>query len=732
MKCNSLFLCFALLLLQATSTPAIEFVRIGEMYPIDPRISDDGQFAAGQRTTDVLPVRWSRPTGMENLGTLLGMDRGAAFDISGDGTVVVGASAGGDIELDTYQAEAFRWTTETGMVGLGVPPGFRQSIARAISQDKSTIVGHAENYPIDSQAFRWTAQQGLTVLGFPTGASGAQAVDVSANGQVIAISAFQYDPQGEIILDSQRAAIWTQEDGFLDLGPLPQGWQDSYSRQITIDGSILLGSGFPGGGGNRAFLWTRQQGYSPLPILDGSLGWSFLPFMTPDASMVFTGCRFDDTLESITPLIWDREHGTREVKQVLRDEHGFTEPFRYPRAISADAKTLLIQRPDEAGNEELWVLQLDKPLVDPGRIPTWNVDAGGNWSAAASWTTSVPNAKGANAILAGIITAPRTVTLDVPVTLRRLDFDDANAYTVSGANTLTLEAGSGDTLINVKSGSHTISAPVTLVDDTTVTITPAASNLSLTGTLTATGRTLTKAGAGTLTVNNVRAQALSIGDGTVAIAPNGAAGGVSALGALAIAGANDAWTARYDLADNDAVVQSSLFAKATDIGRLQNQLKQGFNNGTWQGLGITSSAAAANPAADTGLAIVDNGLLGYTDFSGQPVTADSILLKYTYYGDIDQNGQVDADDLTVFASNFGRATGATQIDGDIDFNGAVNADDLTVFANNFNKGIGNPLAAASVQAVPEPATWILAALAVASVVITLRVTKHHSSRGRWT
>jgi hypothetical protein len=82
-------------------------------------------------------------------------------------------------------------------------------------------------------------------------------------------------------------------------------------------------------------------------------------------------------------------------------------------------------------------------------------------------------------------------------------------------------------------------------------------------------------------------------------------------------------------------------------------------------------------------------------------------LKYTYYGDIDQNGQVDADDLTVFASNFGRASGATQIDGDIDFNGTVDADDLTVFANNFNKGVGNPLANGGIHAVPEPAALAL-------------------------
>jgi hypothetical protein len=140
---------------------------------------------------------------------------------------------------------------------------------------------------------------------------------------------------------------------------------------------------------------------------------------------------------------------------------------------------------------------------------------------------------------------------------------------------------------------------------------------------------------------------------------------------------------------------------------LNRYLKQAFNGGNWQGLGITSTTAANNPNADTGLSVVDNALLGYTEFSGQPVTADSILLKYTYYGDIDMNGQVDADDLTVFANNFGRRSGATQVDGDIDFNGTVDADDLTVFANNFRKGIGSPLGSANVQAVPEPQTWVL-------------------------
>jgi hypothetical protein len=148
---------------------------------------------------------------------------------------------------------------------------------------------------------------------------------------------------------------------------------------------------------------------------------------------------------------------------------------------------------------------------------------------------------------------------------------------------------------------------------------------------------------------------------------------------------------------------------------MYDQLKSGFDGSVWTGTGIASSSAATDPLGETGLSLVDNALLGATDFSGQTVNNDSLLLKYTYYGDIDLNGQVDGDDLTVFAQNFGQTTGMTQVDGDIDFNGRVDGEDLTVFANNFNKGIGSPLAAGAVAAVPEPSTILLAGLAAAGL-----------------
>jgi hypothetical protein len=201
-----------------------------------------------------------------------------------------------------------------------------------------------------------------------------------------------------------------------------------------------------------------------------------------------------------------------------------------------------------------------------------------------------------------------------------------------------------------------------------------------------------------------------------------------AVSALPIPGGTGAATATVDLTDADLVIQSSAATKSADFATFYGDTKQGFNQGDWKGLGITSSTAADNKNADTGVTVVDNALLGLTDFGGRPVDANSILLKYTYYGDIDQNGQVDADDLTVFASNFGRTSGATQVDGDIDFNGTVDADDLTIFANNFNKGVGAPLATAvaGVQAVPEPTSLVLAGLGAAGILAGLAIRRKRS------
>jgi hypothetical protein len=146
-----------------------------------------------------------------------------------------------------------------------------------------------------------------------------------------------------------------------------------------------------------------------------------------------------------------------------------------------------------------------------------------------------------------------------------------------------------------------------------------------------------------------------------------------------------------DLSDNELIFKPTPAEKVALFNILGNRLRAGYADGQWNGNGISSTTAAGNMNTTVGL--VDNAVLGLSQFGGVAVDENSILLKYTYYGDIDLNGEVNADDLTVFANNFGRTGTASHIDGDVDFDFDVDADDLTVFANNFGRGVSAPLAA---------------------------------------
>src|SRR3954471_1920074 len=108
------------------------------------------------------------------------------------------------------------------------------------------------------------------------------------------------------------------------------------------------------------------------------------------------------------------------------------------------------------------------PLVSMYTVSTttspssWKNDADGAWSNAANWNGAVPNAVGAAASFGTIITANRTVTVDSPQTVGTISFVNTHSYTLAGSSTLTLDVSSGQAAIDVLSGSHTISAPVTL------------------------------------------------------------------------------------------------------------------------------------------------------------------------------------------------------------------------------------------------------------------------------
>ena len=101
--------------------------------------------------------------------------------VTPDGLTVVGISESAN------GPEAFRWTSSTGMVGLGdIPGGDFYSIGMGVSSNGNIVVGSSEFALQDElEAFRWTSGTGLTGLGFFGPYTRSQANSVSADGSTI-------------------------------------------------------------------------------------------------------------------------------------------------------------------------------------------------------------------------------------------------------------------------------------------------------------------------------------------------------------------------------------------------------------------------------------------------------------------------------------------------------------------------------------------------------------------
>jgi T5SS/PEP-CTERM-associated repeat protein len=215
-----------------------------------------------------------------------------------------------------------------------------------------------------------------------------------------------------------------------------------------------------------------------------------------------------------------------------------------------------------------------------------------------------------------------------------------------------------------------------------------------------------------LSATTIRENALTV-EGHVALQPNGTATATNRLGSLAIDGVTDAWSGSLDLADNDLILD---YSGGSPVAAVLNQIKTGFNHGAWNGNGISSSLADASAH---GLGIADNTTLGLTSFSGQAVDPTSVLIKYTFFGDSNLDGQVDVTDLGALATHWQTASSWTG--GDFNYDGFVDVSDLGALATNWQAGVGSPLAPGSLEAalaavglggtaVPEPESLFLASL----------------------
>ena len=409
-------------------------------------------------------------------------------------------------------------------------------------------------------------------------------------------------------------------------------------------------------------VFADNHGSDKTLVFQGDYTYSLLGGGPPQGPHDFAdGMRFQ------TPFYYDPSQGNLLIEQIHRTSSipnpspvgdvqsttGFTvlgASFNL-NAVSGDLFTGLA------------VTQFEFAVPEP-EVATWNVDANGNWSQATNWTGgAVPNTAGASVALTGVITQPRAVTVDAPITIGRIDFDNANSYTLAGTSSITLDA--NDTAeINVAAGSHVINAPLALADNTVIRISPAASSLALAGGLSGANASLTKIGAGTLAVSQMRVAGLSIDEGGVVFS-EADMGGPSVLGSLSIAG-DAAPTATLDLTDNAAIIN---YATTSPAGTVRQQIVAGRGGAglgaTWTGTGITSGTAAAAVVTEPearAVGYAENSTMplgALTEFRGQSVDDTSILMAFTSTGDANLDGVVNDDDVTIVGAKLCAGHSAT-------------------------------------------------------------------------
>jgi hypothetical protein len=215
----------------------------------------------------------------------------------------------------------------------------------------------------------------------------------------------------------------------------------------------------------------------------------------------------------------------------------------------------------------------------------------------------------------------------------------------------------------------------------------------------------------TVTADYLREDDLQV-FGSLGITPNGTSASISKVNTLSIAGG------KLDLTDNDLIVSN------TPVTTIAGYIKSAYDLGSWNDKGLTSSAAQsqATGAHPTALGYASASSIGVGSFDGQTVGGPSVLIRYTYAGDANLDGVVNALDFNAIATNFGAESGKFWSQGDFNYDGISNTLDFTALARDFELTLGSP---ALGTLVPEPSVLALLASAAALAVRRVRRANRH-------
>ena len=359
-------------------------------------VSDDGSVVAGNWNDPGLGATvaaiWTAAGGWQSLGYIdVCGSYSTAYDISGDGTTVVG------LAWKNCSGRGFRWTAATGMLELqNLVNGNNR--CSAISGDGSALGGFAQGTFSRTPAY-WDASTAGVVL------------DANFEGEV-----HGFNEDGSISVGTLYFGIGGYYDAFVrdagtgvvtNLGSLHSNWGGN-ATDLSEDGSVIVGYDV-NGLAREAWVWTSSDGIISLNdrLAAGGLTGidpQFVCRAVSDDGKIIVGGGYDGVggpfgfggfIASLEDLPWTN------LFQGLAGTGGLTPKLLGDGALTAGSPTLLAIE-DARANSSAWVVlgftELGAPFKSGVLVPfpdlylgPFTTSAFGTLSLATAWPAGLPS-----------------------------------------------------------------------------------------------------------------------------------------------------------------------------------------------------------------------------------------------------------------------------------------------------------------------------------------------------